>query len=139
MDYKKFEDKYILRLNKGDEILESLESLVKKENIRLASVTGIGALGKAEIGLFNSRKKKYFSKVFQEDMEIVSLNGNISEMNGEPYLHLHIALADESLKLVGGHLNYGLISLTGEIIVDTIKGEIDREFDEEVGLNLIKF
>jgi len=139
VDYKKFEDKYILRLNKGDEILESLESLVKKENIRLASVTGIGALGKAEIGLFNSRKKKYFSKVFQEDMEIVSLNGNISEMNGEPYLHLHIALADESLKLVGGHLNYGLISLTGEIIVDTIKGEIDREFDEEVGLNLIKF
>ena len=72
-------------------------------------------------------------------MEITSLLGNVSQMNGEVYLHLHITLADENYNVHGGHLTSAVISATGEIIIDTIDGIVDREFDEEVGLNLFKF
>lgn len=139
MDYKKFGTNYLVRLDKGDEIVESLMELVRKENIKLGSVSGLGAVDRAEVGLFKPSTKKYHSKVLEKDMEIVNLVGNISTMDGEPYLHLHIALGDEDLNVVGGHLNSAVISVTGEIVINVIDGEIDRKKDEEIGINLIKF
>ena len=139
MDFRKFNDKYIIRLEKGEDIVESLTKLVKEEDIKLGKVTGIGAVNDIEIGLFHTEEKKYYSKRIQGDMEIVSLAGNISTMEGEKYLHLHIAVGDENLEVYGGHLNAARVSATVEIMIDLIDGEIDREFNEEVGLNLIKF
>lgn len=139
MDYKKFGTNYLVRLDKGDEIIESLMELVRKENIKLGSVSGLGAVDRAEVGLFKPSTKKYHSKVLEKDMEIVNLVGNISTMDGQPYLHLHIALGDEDLNVVGGHLNSAVISVTGEIVINVIDGEIDRKKDEEIGINLIKF
>lgn len=58
-------------------------------------------------------------------------------MNGEIYLHLHIGLFDSKYNIYGGHLTSAIISGTGEIIIEEIDGEIEREFNEEVGLNLL--
>lgn len=139
MEFRKFDDKYIIRLEKGEDIVKSLTKLVKDEDIKLGKVTGIGAVDDIEIGLFHTKEKRYYSKKIQGDMEIVSLAGNISTMKDEKYLHLHIAVGDENLKVHGGHLNAARVSATVEIIIDEIDGEIDRKFDEEIGLNLIKF
>lgn len=139
MEFRKFEDKYIIRLEKGEDIVESLNEFVNKQDIRLGKVTGIGAVNSIEIGLFHTKKKEYHSKKIEGDMEIVSLAGNISTMKGEKYLHLHIAVGDEDLKVHGGHLNSAKVSATAEIVVDVIDGEIGREFSEDIGLNLIKF
>ncbi|SDW16275.1 hypothetical protein SAMN05660923_00325 [Tepidimicrobium xylanilyticum] len=139
MDYKRFGSKYVLRLDKGEEIVESIKTLCSKEGIKLASVTGIGATNRAVVGLFETSTKKYHSKELTGDMEITSLTGNVSQMGGEVYLHLHVTLADPSYNAYGGHLTSAVISATGEIIIDTIDGEVDREFNEEVGLNLFKF
>lgn len=139
MEYKKFGSKYLVRLAKGEEIVESISSLAKKEGIKLARISGIGAVNKAEVGLFSPETKKYDSKEFNEDLEIISLEGNISEMEGKTYVHAHIALGDEDLKVHGGHLNSAVISVTGEIIIDVIEGEVDRELDENIGVKLLKF
>lgn len=139
MEFRKFEDKYIIRLEKGEDIVESLNEFVNKQDIRLGKVTGIGAVNSIEIGLFHTKKKEYHSKKIEGDMEIVSLAGNISTMKGEKYLHLHIAVGDEDLKVHGGHLNSAIVSATAEIIIDVIDGQIDRQFSDEIGLNLIKF
>lgn len=139
MDYKRFNNKYILRLEKGEEIVESLKEFAKKENVKLARVSGIGAVDKATVGLFSTSAKEYFSKDLTGDMEVVALNGNISTMDSEVYLHLHIALGDDNFNIRGGHLNSAVISGTGEIIIEIIEGEIDRNLDEEVGLNVFKF
>ena len=72
-------------------------------------------------------------------MEITSLLGNITTMNGETYLHLHINLCDENMNIKGGHLNECRISATGEIIVTKINGNVDRIKDNETGLNIFKF
>ena len=139
MEYRRFNDKYVVRLNKGEEIIESLTKLCEENDIKLGRVTGIGATNKVKIGLFNVETKEYHSTELTGDMEITNLSGNISQMDGKVYLHLHITVCDEENKAFGGHLNYAVISATCEMIIDVIDGAVDRKYDEETGLNLIKF
>ena len=139
MEYRKFGDKYVIRMDKGEEIVNTLMNFCKEQGIKLGKVSAIGAVNKATIGLFKTSEKKYYSSELTGDFEITGLNGNISTMIGETYLHLHIGIADEKHNVYGGHLNSAVVSATCEMIVDVIDGEIDREFSEEIGLNLIKF
>ena len=139
MEFRKFGNKYVLRLEKGEEVVESIKKLCKENNIKLGAISGIGATNKAVVGLFETGSKEYHSKELTGNMEITGLVGNISEKDGEVYLHLHITLADQNHNVFGGHLNSAVISATGEIIIDAIEGNVDREFDEEIGLNLFKF
>ncbi|NLY67541.1 MAG: DNA-binding protein [Tissierellia bacterium] len=139
MEYKRFKDKIIVRLERGEEIVESITKLCNEEDIKLGRVTGIGATDKVKIGLFNVETKEYHSTVLEGDMEITNLSGNISRMDGEVYIHLHITVCDEENKAYGGHLNMAVISATCEIIIDVIDGYVDRRFDEETGLNLFNF
>jgi len=139
MEFRKFRDKYVLRMEKGEEIVSTLKNFCEENKIELAKVSGIGAVNKAVIGLFETTNKEYYSKELLGDHEITSLSGNISTMNGEVYLHLHINLADKEYNTKGGHLNSAVISATGEFIIKTIDGKVDREFNEEIGLNLYKF
>lgn len=137
MEYRRFGNKYLVRLERGEEIVESIKNLAIKEEIRLGNVIGIGAVDRAKVGLFIIENKEYRSKEFQGNMEIISLTGNISEMNGEAYIHLHIALCDDSYKVIGGHLSHAYISATGEIIIDVLEGIVDRKYSDEIGINLL--
>lgn len=139
MKHRKFGDKYVVRLEKGEEIVESLTRFCKENDIKLGRVTAIGAANKVTIGLFNTETKEYHSTDLTGDMEITNLAGNISRMDGEVYLHLHITVCDEENNAYGGHLNSAVISATCEMIIDVIDGNVDRKLDEEIGLNLFKF
>ncbi len=139
MEFKRFGHKYVVRLEKGEEVVESIKTLCQEEGIKLGIISGIGAANKAVIGLFETSTKEYHSKELTGDMEITSLVGNISQMGGEVYLHIHINLADEKNNVFGGHLTSAVISATGEIFIDVVEGAVDRQFSEEIGLNLFKF
>lgn len=139
MESKKFNNKYIVRLDKGEEIVEALKKFCKDNNIRLGSITGIGATNKVTIGLFETKTKKYISKELKGDYEIASLIGNITTMNEETYLHLHINIGDKNQNPFSGHLNSAIVSATFEAVIDAIDDLIDRKFNEEIGLNLLKF
>ncbi|WP_315122159.1 PPC domain-containing DNA-binding protein [uncultured Clostridium sp.] len=139
MDYRKFGQKYIIRLDKGDEIIASIKEICKKEKIKLASVTGIGATNKVTIGIFELDKKVYNQKEFCEDFEITSLVGNVIMSGDELIPHIHINLGDKELNVKGGHLNSAIISVTGEIILDVIDGEVSKELNEDIGIKLMKF
>jgi hypothetical protein len=139
MDFAKFGSKYIVRLDKGEEIVSTLKEFCSKNSIKLGTVYGLGSTNDITIGLFNTHEKKYFSKEFKGDFEILNLTGNISTMNGETYLHLHVSISDSDLHSYGGHLNSAIVSGTAEIVVESIEGAVDRKFDSEVGLNLYNF
>lgn len=139
MEYARFGSKYILRIDKDEELVATIKSFCKNHSIKLASVSGIGALNKAHIGIFIQDIQKYKSTTLTGSMEIASLTGNVSQMDDEVYVHLHIVVTDETYNAYGGHLNAGWIGATGEIIIDVIDGQVDRAFDKEVGLNLLKF
>lgn len=139
MEYRKFGNKYVVRIQKGEEIIEQLKDLCQKENINLGSIEGIGAVNEVEIGLFNTETKEYKTTVLKGMFEITSLIGNISTKEGESYLHCHINVSDESLNVKGGHMVRAVVSATSEIIVTKIDGMVNRKFDKEVGLNLFLF
>lgn len=139
MKYKKFGNKIIVRIDRGEEILEKIKEVALAENIKLASLSALGAVDKLTVGVFAVTDKKYYSNTFEGNLEIVSLTGTISTMNGEYYPHLHISVGDDQGRVFGGHLNEARISATCELVIDIIDGEIDRKLNDEVGLNLIDF
>lgn len=139
MEYIKANNDFIVRLDKGDEVISSIKNLAEKEKINFASISGIGAVNLVEAGFFDTANQKYCSNTYTGDLEITALSGNISTMNNEVYLHFHISIANEDGNVFGGHLNKAVISATGEITIHQIEAKIDRCFNEEVGLNTIKF
>lgn len=139
MKAKKLGNKYLVRIDKGEEIVETLKDFCEKENIKLGTITGIGATNQVKVGLFDPKEKEYHASKLEDNFEITSLCGNISTMNGETYLHLHINLCDNNHKCFGGHLNYAYVSATFEGVIELIEGEVDRHLDNEVGLNLLDF
>ncbi len=139
MEYKKAGNRYVVRLNRGDEIISSITELCKKEAIKAGSISGIGATQLVEAGFYSFKKKRYCGYCFNQNMEILSLLGNISTKDGDPYLHLHIVVSNDEGEALGGHLTKAIISVTGEIFIDTIDVEINREPDSLTGINLMKF
>jgi uncharacterized protein len=139
MESKKVGNTYIIRIDRGEELVAKLKEFCLKKKIKLGYISGVGATNKATIGLFDVETKKYHSKELKGNYEIIPLTGNISTMNGELYLHLHINLCDSHHKSFGGHLNSCIVSATFEGVIVALKGKIEREFNPEVGLNLYKF
>ena len=87
MEYRKFGDAYIVRLDRDEEILAQLKIFAEKEQVKLASVTGLGAVKDFTVGVFDSSAKAYKSNRFQGVYEIVSLVGTINTMNDAFYCH----------------------------------------------------
>ncbi len=135
---RRFDNKMLVRIDKGEEIVESLTRVCRDNEISLGSVLGIGATNRVKIGIFDVDSKEYHSDELVGNYEISPLSGNISTMNGKIYLHLHINLCDSKHNSFGGHLNHAIVSATFECIIDIIDGKADRVFDEETGLNLLK-
>ena len=139
MEYKRFNNTIVARIDKGEEILEKIKEIALKENIKLANINALGAVSEFVVGVFDTKEKKYYSNSFEGAYEIVSLTGTINTMNGEFYSHLHMSAGDNTGKVFGGHLNKAIVSATCEMIINIIDGSVDRYFDEEIGLNLFEF
>ncbi|WP_297566353.1 PPC domain-containing DNA-binding protein [uncultured Faecalibaculum sp.] len=139
METKLAQNSLVIRLDPGEELIESLLTACQVQNVHCAQVTVIGAAKKITCGVFNPKTKEYHSRKFKGIFEITSLNGTITTMDGGLYPHLHITFADEDYKVRGGHLNKCVISATAEIVLTILDMNIDRENSKEIGLNLFKF
>jgi uncharacterized protein len=139
MDYRKFNDTYVIRLDIGDEVVECLKALCRDNQITLGSIMGFGTTNSAQIGLLETETKIYHPQVYTGDMEITCIAGTVSQMEGEVYLHVHANLALPSHEVVGGHLDYAVISAVAEIVIQSIDGIVEREYSDVAGVNLLKF
>ena len=139
MDYRRFENTIVVRLNRGEEILTELKKICEAENVKLARLYALGATDHFVVGAYSVEEQKYYKNEFNGAFEITSLVGNINTMNGEYYSHLHITCADDKAACFGGHLNEARISATCEMFINIIDGSVDRYKDEVTGLNLFKF
>ena len=137
MKSKKIDDKYIIRLERGDKIIESIKNFCNENDVKLGYFFGIGALDQVELAHYIVENKKYSSKKFNEALEIVNLIGNVATMDNEIYLHCHITLSDKDMKAIAGHLVEGKIAATCEIILIPLNSEINRKYDDFIGLNLL--
>ncbi len=140
MEYKRFNNNILVRLDYGEDISEKVLEVAEKENIALASVTGIGAVNDCTVGVFNTETKVYDeTHLTGSNFEIAALNGTLTTMDGKHYQHLHIVCANSKCEAIGGHLINSKISLTCEIVISVIEGAVNRKFSEKVGINLINF
>ena len=140
MEYRQFGDDYVVRLDRGEEIVSCLSEICAREGIRLGMVQGLGAADRVVIGLYDVGSRIYHKTTLEGPMEITSLAGNISRKDGAPYLHLHINVCDQQMHVLGGHLNECRISATAEIFIRAMAGEVGRRLDDAVtGLNLYQF
>lgn len=136
MHYKKTGSTFILRIDRGEEIVSALKNFCTSQKIALGTVQGIGAASNVVIGLFETATKEYHTTTLSGDHEITSLLGNITTMDGAPYLHLHVTLTDATFLAFGGHLTSAVVSGTCELFIQTIDGTLERRFDSEIGLNV---
>lgn len=139
MDYRKFDQTIVARIDKGEEILAKVKEIALKENIKLASIQALGAVNRFTVGVFDTAAQQYHANTFEGDFEIVSLTGTINTMNDAYYCHLHMSAGGGKGEVFGGHLNEATVSATCEMVINIINGKVDRCYDEPTGLNLFKF
>lgn len=137
MRYKRYQDVIMLRLDPEEEICASLLDLAGKEEIRGASVSGLGAIQDFTTEVYDTAKKQFRSNRFQGDYEVTSLVGTLARLDGEPCVHLHLSAGDSEGRIVGGHLRRAVVSVTAEIVVRLVDGDVRRRRDPETGLALL--
>lgn len=136
---RQFGDCHIVSIKNHGELTEALQDFCSAKKITAGSITGIGAVSRAALRFFDPATKQYADRVFEEQMEIVNLTGNISTMDGKSYLHLHVTLGDSEYRARAGHLLSAVISGAGEFIVQSVPGKAERTFNAETGLNFYDF
>ena len=139
MEYGRFGDTVLLRIDRGEEIIETVKKVAEKERIRLASVEALGAVDDFTVGVYDVAAKRYDSKTFTGAFEIVSLVGTITEKDGAFYQHLHMSAGNRDCEVFGGHLNRAVVSVTCEMVIRVLSGAVDRKTDPEIGINLLHF
>lgn len=139
MEYRRFGNTIVARIDRGEEILTALQEIAEAEDIRLASISALGATNDFTVGVYNVDEKQYHANDFKGNFEIVSLTGTVSTMDGRFYAHLHMSAGDEKGQVFGGHLNRAVVSAVCEMVITAIDGTVDRSFSPEIGLNLFRF
>ena len=139
MEYRRFENTLVIRMDRGEEICGTLAAICEKEDVELAEVSALGAVDRAEMAIYDVPSKTFFRKTFEGPMEIGSLVGSVTCKDGKPYLHLHGVVCDSGLAAHGGHIASMRVSATCEMIVRVFPGEVGRRMDEAIGLNVFQF
>lgn len=139
MKYKRNNNKVLISLETGDEIIESITNVLKIEKIYSGMINGIGAISQVELGFYNIESKEYKKESFNYDYELTSLMGNITLKDEVPFVHIHINMSDDNFKVSGGHLFSAVTAATAEVIILLNEQTIKRELDKNVGLYLWDF
>ena len=127
---------FIVRFERGDEIVQGLLGFAKKAKLKSAWISGLGGLATATIGFYNVKRKTYRKKT-RKNMELTALTGNLCRVKNNYALHAHATLSDRSCKAFGGHLFKGIVSATCEVFITEIR-RIERKMDLKIGLNLMR-
>ena len=131
------EKTFVIVFDPGDEVVAGLLDFAKEHRLA-ASLTAIGAFERVTLGFFESERKDYKRIPINEQVEVMSLVGNISlEENGEPKVHAHVVVGKSDGTAHGGHLLEAHVRPTLEVILVESPAPLRRKMNAEVGLALI--
>lgn len=136
--YKQIGNKYVVSIQNRAEIVKALNAFCEERGIQSGTIYGIGAIGELILRFFNPQTKQYVDKTYQEQMEIANLTGNISQMDGKTYLHLHITVGRSDYSALAGHLLSATLNGAGEFVVEDFGTPVTRVYVPEIGLNCYK-
>src|SRR5207245_789915 len=131
-------DKYVIRLESGDDILQSLRQFATAKRLSASLLEGIGSLSKVKLGHYDFKTKQYRYETFEDDLEILNLSGNIASMNRQALPHAHVTLGRRDFSVIGGHLEEDSLANMVEVNVTRLPGRLLKDRDKNVGLNLLQ-
>lgn len=134
MRFQRFGSRLQVRLESGDPVMESLLRLLRSEAIGYAAVSGLGAVRQVRLSYWNAETREYEAHDVEEQLEVVSLVGNATIKDREPFLHLHISLGRRDLSTFGGHFNEAIAHPTLEVWLQPEETAVHRTLDEATGL-----
>lgn len=137
MKSRKLDSETVLIFDTGDEVVSTLTKFAKENHIAAAHFTAIGAFSDAGLGYFDLQKKDYLKNKVDEQVEVVSLIGDIALDNGEPKVHAHVVVGKKNGSAMGGHLLEAHVRPTLELILQDSGEQLKRKYDPESGLALI--
>ncbi len=138
MQFVKTEKYYLVRLEKGEDIIPVITKFCEDNKIISGVIQGIGGFLSSEIGYYHLDTREYSFKKIDRTCEVVSLTGNIATVDGKPFFHIHTVLSDEDFNCFGGHLKQAVVGATCEIYIISSETKIERALDEKIGLKLLK-
>jgi uncharacterized protein len=142
MQYKLLEEHpktYVLVFQSGDEIATGLKRFASEQKMSGSSFKAIGALCAVKLGWFNWDTKKYETSVaLDEQLELLSLIGDIAQKNGEPQVHAHVVVGKSDGTTRGGHLLEATVRPTCEVILTESPRHLQKRIDPESGIALIR-
>jgi len=118
--------------------MEHLKTFANEHSLKAARFTAIGAFSSAELGFFDYGIKDYKKIPVNEQVEVLSLIGDVALYGDESKLHAHVVLGRADGTTVGGHLLKATVHPTLELILEESPGYLQRRIDRETGLPLIE-
>ncbi|MBV9878591.1 MAG: DNA-binding protein [Verrucomicrobia bacterium] len=128
---------FVLIFNTGDHVVAGLKAFAKEQHLAASHFTAIGAFKEVSLGYFDSEKKDYLKIPVHEQVEVLSMVGDITINDGKPNIHAHVVLGKRDGSTCGGHLLEAEVRPTLEVILTESPAHLERRFDKEAGLALI--
>lgn len=126
---------YVIRLDKGDKLVESLQKFVSDTKLEGAWVSGMGGALDMMLGFYNLEAKQYVWKTFNGLFEVVNLAGNIAyDPAGKPVFHLHGTFSDKDYKTMAGHVKDLTVAATLELFIHRTYKPLHRKLNSYIGL-----
>lgn len=127
---------YLVRLEKGEEVVASLKKLCESQRIDNAYFSGLGSVENPTLAHYLVTTKKYTEKKLEGVFELLTITGNVALFEDKPLVHAHAILSDNEMNTKGGHLVEATTSATVELHLRILDTVYEKQQDEEIGLKL---
>lgn len=135
----RIDDRHMLRLVRGEEVMECLRSFMRLRSVPGGTLAGLGASDAMTVAFYDLVTKEYRPQKHEGRIEINSLTGNLAWHDGQPLVHVHVSACEESAGAFGGHLVEARVAATMEISIIPTSSRLTRLVDENIGLPLLEF
>lgn len=128
---------YAIVLAKGDEVMSGLTDFARQNKVTSASFTAIGAFSRATVAWFDDTRKEFKLVPINQQVELVSMIGDIALSGDQPVVHTHVAVASSDGTVRGGHVIEAYVFPTLELFITVYPTALHKQLDEATGLKLI--
>jgi predicted DNA-binding protein with PD1-like motif len=128
---------FVIRFDRGEDVLAELQNWAVQERVEAASFSAIGASQKVVLAYYDLVTKEYQNHEVTQDLEVVSVLGNLGLFDGVPVVHMHGTFSKPDLSVIGGHVKQLIVSATCEVVLQVLPGTMRRQHDPVTGLNVL--
>ncbi len=137
MHVKPLGPNYLVRLERGEEAIDSLQRFADQHRIGFAAIRAVGTFDRVTLGYYDAEAKAYRNRSFDEPVEVLNLTGDVATgQDGTHIVHAHVTIGCADYTARGGHIVEAVVGPTLEVIIETTPATVHRRHDPDTGLQL---